>query len=124
MKLAHVARFSPNGGDAPEHDVVAQQIRDAIEDGWLSRNVEEVALVHGSPFAPHRRLGHVAALQVVDEASAFGRVEQPDGSQIAVAFEGIACSNSYAAAMRSASSREMACSPSVVRTVTGPPNGA
>ena len=36
----------------------------------------------------------------------------------------LACSNSYAAAMRSASSREMACSPRVVRTVTGPPNGA
>ena len=32
--------------------------------------------------------------------------------------------DSYAAAMRSASSREIACSPRVVRTVTGPPNGA
>ena len=83
----HVPGFSPNGGDAPEQDIVVKQIRNAIEDGGLSRDVEEVALMHGSPFAPHRRLGKISAPEVVDEASAFGLVEQTDGSQVAVVFE-------------------------------------
>jgi monothiol glutaredoxin len=91
---------------------------------------QELSSISGWPTIPQVfvRGELIGGADITEELAASGELQQKLddalGLDRAQDVKVVELQLAYAAAIRSASSREIACSPSCVRTVTGPPNGA
>jgi monothiol glutaredoxin len=91
---------------------------------------EELASISGWPTIPQVFVNGelIGGADITEELYESGELAQKLddalGADRALDVKVVALALSSAAAIRSASSREIACSPRAVRTVTGPPKGA
>ena len=96
---------------------------------------QELSSISGWPTIPQVFVGGelIGGADITEELAESGELRQKLDDALGaeraqdvkvVELELASPARGQAAAMRSASSREIACSPDAVRTVTGPPNGA